>query len=656
MASRFHPDTLDTIRERVDIVDVISDYVVLRKRGKDYQGLCPFHEEKTPSFTVSPNKQAYYCFGCGAGGNLFTFLMELGQQSFSEVVLELAQRYQLPVKTLEPNEQEELQRELSLREQLYEILAVAGNFYQHVLYQPEGETALNYLKTDRHLDDETIQKWGLGYAPAGWETLYRYLIDQKRYAVGLIEQAGLIQQRKSGNGHYDRFRDRVMIPIKDAQGRIIGFGSRTLGDDEPKYLNSPETPLFDKSKTLFALDQAREAIRKEDQAIVVEGYFDAIALHRAGISPVVASLGTALSKDQIRQLLRYTESKRIIFNFDADQAGITATKRAIGEVEPLVYSGQVQLRVLNLPGGKDADEFLNASSEGAQQYRQELEKAPFWLDWQIQQLVEDKDFDQPDQVQQATGQMVKLLNHIQETTLRTHYIRHCAEILSQGDSQLTPLYTETLRNALRKPQGGKKQPKRNQSQPKPVSYLSAAGNQLLAQAEALLLRVYIHCPGYREKIFEALEEKELLFSLSLHRWLWQQILNLQQTFDFSGDHQGRNQLWFRLQDEMIQFPDYEKQLREIIHLEETRSTDLQRPGLVVQAAIATLQQTNCEKQKRYCLQQWQQLDPNTDQNTIQYYLEQFYQAQRELEALKEQRQFSIKDIIGSWGSEEINDS
>jgi len=653
MASRFHPDTLDTIRERVDIVDVISDYVVLRKRGKDYQGLCPFHEEKTPSFTVSPSKQVYYCFGCGAGGNLFKFLMELGQQSFSEVVLELAQRYQIPIKTLEPTDQDQLQRELSLREQLYEILAVAGSFYQHSLYQPEGETALNYLQTKRHLDPEIIQTWGLGYAPEGWETLYRYLIEQKRYPVGLVEQAGLIQQRKSGKGHYDRFRDRVMIPIKDAQGRIIGFGSRTLRDEEPKYLNSPETPLFDKSKTLFALDQAREAIRKADQAIVVEGYFDAIALHQAGISPVVASLGTALSADQVRQLLRYTDSKRIIVNFDADQAGTTATERAIGEIESLVYAGQVQLRVLNLPGGKDADEFLNSDPNAAQQYRQELEKAPFWLDWQIQQLVAEKDFDQPDQVQQVTGQMVKYLNQIQETTLRTHYIRHCAEILSQGDSQLTPLYTETLRNALRKPQGGKSQPNRHQSVPKQdVPDLSAISNQLLAQAETLLLRVYVHCPGYREQIFEALEEKELLFSLSPHRWVWQQILSLEQTYDFSGDHQEQNRLLARLQDEANQSQDQQRaQLMNIIYLAETSSTDLQRPGLVIQAAIATLQQTHCEKQKRYCLQQWQQLDPKTDQETIRYYMEQFYQAQRELEALKQQRQFSIKDIIGSWGDE-----
>lgn len=644
--SRFHPDTIETIRERVDIVDVISDYVVLKKQGREYQGLCPFHEEKTPSFTVNPSKQLYYCFGCGAGGNIFKFLMELGKHSFGEVVLDLAQRYQIPIKTLEPEQQEELQRELSLREQLYEILAVAGSFYQHVLHQPEGNTALAYLKKERKLEEETIQTWGLGYAPAGWETLYRYLVDQKRYPVGLLEQAGLIQLRKSGKGYYDRFRDRAMIPIKDAQGRIIGFGSRTLADGEPKYLNSPETPLFDKSKTLFALDQAREAIRKEDQAIIVEGYFDAIALHTAGIKPVVASLGTALSEDHIRQLLRYTESKQIIYNFDADQAGISATQRAIKEIEPLIYAGQVQLRVLNLPGGKDADEFLKSSSDAVQQYRQQLETAPFWLDWEIQQLVTNINLHQPDQVQKVMNQMVEWLNHLQEVTLRTHYLRHCAEILSQGDSQLTPLYTETLRNALRKPQTKKKStPSRQPSSTARKLPSLPTESQLLAQAEALLLRVYLHCPGFREHITTTLEEKELLFSLSPHRWLWQQILRLTETYDFSSDHQGKNRLLMQLESELTQSSEYEKQLSNIIQLQENTSTDLQRPGLVLRAAIATLEQTAYEKQKRYCLKQWQELDPHTHPDQVNYYMNQFYEAQRKLEALKQQRQFSINEII-----------
>jgi DNA primase len=236
------------------------------------------------------------------------------------------------------------------------------------------------------------------------------------------------------------------------------------------------------------------------------------------------------------------------------------------------------------------------------------------------------------------------LNRLQDVTLRTHYLRHCAELLSQGDSQLTPLYTETLRNALKKPQGRKKQTKTPSTAPKKIPSFPTE-SQLLAQAEALLLRVYLHCPGYRERIALTLEEKELLLSLSPHRWLWQQILSLEATYDFSGDHQGKNLLLLQLENEVSQLPEDESQLRSIIQLQETTSTDLQRPGLVLRAAIATLEQTACEKQKRYCLQQWQHLDPNSDEPTIRYYMEQFYEAQRQLELLKQQRQFSINEII-----------
>ena len=262
-------------------------HIVFRKRGKDYLGLCPFHNEKTPSFSVSQDKQVYYCFGCGEGGNIFKFLMETGKQSFAEVVLDLARRYQVQIKTVEPEQRQEIQRQLTLREQLYEILAITSSFYEHALHRSQGEAAFHYLRHQRKIEDATICKFQLGYAPVGWETLYRYLVEQKRYAVNLVEQAGLIKPRKTSSGYYDVFRDRLMIPIKDLQGRIIGFGSRSLKDeDQPKYLNSPETPLFDKSQTLFALDQARSHIAQEDCAVVVEGYFDAIALHEAGIANV----------------------------------------------------------------------------------------------------------------------------------------------------------------------------------------------------------------------------------------------------------------------------------------------------------------------------------------------------------------------------------
>ncbi|MEM6593123.1 MAG: DNA primase, partial [Cyanobacteria bacterium P01_C01_bin.73] len=268
---RLHPETIDTVRDRVDIVDLVSEQVVLKKQGKDFVGLCPFHDDKSPSFSVSPAKQFYYCFSCGAGGNAFKFLMELNKRSFADVVLDLARRYQVPVKTLEPEKRQALQQSLSLREQLFEIVAVAAKFFEHALRQPDGQQALAYLLEQRRLSEETIQQFQLGYAPGGWQTLYGYLIEHKRYPVELVEKAGLIVPRQKGSGYYDRFRDRLMIPIYDAQSRLIGFGGRALGEAQPKYLNSPDTDLFDKGKTLFALDKARAAIAKQDQAIVVEG-------------------------------------------------------------------------------------------------------------------------------------------------------------------------------------------------------------------------------------------------------------------------------------------------------------------------------------------------------------------------------------------------
>jgi len=506
---RLHPDTIEQVKQRADIVDVVSEYVVLRKQGKDFTGLCPFHEDKKPSFSVSPSKQFYYCFSCGAGGNVFKFLMELNKRSFSEVVLDLAKRYQVSVQTMKVEDRQEFQRQLSVREQLYEILAIASRFFEHALMQSQAEPALAYLIEKRHLTLETIQQFQLGYAPAGWETLYGYLVDQKRYPVQLVEQAGLLIPRKDGSSYYDRFRDRLIIPIHDLQGRVVGFGGRALDDEQPKYLNSPETELFDKGRILFGLDKARQAIAKQDQAIVVEGYFDVIALHAAGITNVVASMGTAFSAQQVRQLLRYTESKRIVLNFDADRAGNQAAERAIGEVETLAYQGE--LRVLNIPDGKDPDEFLQHHDAAA--YEQLLTDAPLWLDWQIQRAIADKELSHADQFQQATQAVVKLLGNLPNATLRTHYIHHSANLLSRGDSRLMLRIEEDLRQQVR----GERWHGRSQK------WQTTGDRTLLEESEAQLLRLYLHSPMYRAAIVEALDAHDLEFSLSHHRYLWRLI-------------------------------------------------------------------------------------------------------------------------------------
>ncbi|WP_072623132.1 DNA primase [Spirulina major] len=643
---RLHPDTIQDVEDRADILDVVGEHVVLKKQGKDYLGLCPFHDEKTPSFSVSPTKQLYYCFGCGAGGGAIKFLMEVGQQSFVDVVLRLAERYQVPIKTLAPEKRQELQRQLSLREQLYEILAVAASFYQHALRQPEGEIALTYLTEKRRLSDQTIQTFGLGYAPGGWEALYRYLVEGKRYPVLLVEQAGLVRPRKQGEGYYDYFRDRLMIPIADHQGRIIGFGSRTLGNDEPKYLNSPETEVFSKGQTLYGLDRAKKAIAQQDQAVLVEGYFDVIALHAAGIEHAVAALGTALGEAQLKHLSRYTDSKQIVLNFDADAAGRKATERAIREVETLVYTGQIQLRILNLPGGKDADEFLLSRPDAVEQYRHQLQTAPLWLDWQLEQLAVGKDLKQPDQFEQVLQGMLSILKKIKLRKSRSKYVTLCVEILSLGDKSLYTWYTQDLRARIETDRkkhrvqtyATQKPSNLDQSNDTTSRLYNVSQRNLLERAEELLLFLYLHCPGQRQTIITDLDQRDLMFSLSHHRQLWQQILSL-------DPDQRHPRLLQALQAQALQAEQSLDNVQHLFHLSEHRRRDIERAGLLVKAAIASLERVSYEKNRTYCLNRWQTLDPQADPQTHAYYLNEFYRNDQKIRELDQQRCASLLDVI-----------
>lgn len=649
MIPRLHPDTIEEVQQRVDIVDVISEHIVLRKRGKDFLGLCPFHNEKTPSFSVSQDKQVYYCFGCGEGGNAYKFLMETGKQSFAEVVLDLARRYQVEIKTVEPKQRQEIERQFTLKEQLYEILAIASSFFQHALYQSQGEVALTYLRQQRNIEENTIKRFQLGYAPLGWETLYRYLVEQKRYPVNLVEQAGLIKPRKTGSGYYDVFRDRLVIPIMDLQGRIIGFGSRSLKEeDQPKYLNSPETPLFDKSKTLFALDQARSAIGKADCAVVVEGYFDAIALHEAGIEHVVASLGTAFTQDQLKQLLRFTASKQVILNFDADRAGKKATERAIAEIEDLVYGGVVQLRILNLPEGKDADEFIKSRADGVVLYHQALETAPLWLDWLIARLLADKNLKAADELQQVAAGMIKLLNKLQDANQRNHYLTHCAELLSQGDSRLVLQNLATLKSQIKSTrsnyQNNLSKNKKSVSPGERFAIATDPESELLEQAEALLLRIYIHYPRYRESIIEELENKDLLFNVAAHRFLWQKIIALEEIIP-SSSMGNLNPLLGELHNLSLSFPQNMIPVTKLFHLDEKTQEDVFRTEVRVAEAIASLEQVNYQRRQIYCSQQLQNLNPATDIKLMEYYCQEIQTAVEKIRQLEQIRLNYAQDPI-----------
>jgi DNA primase len=603
---RLHPRTIEAVKERADIVDVVGEHVVLKKKGREFVGLCPFHEDRSPSMTVSPAKQFYYCFSCGAGGNAIKFLMELQRQSFSDVVLELARRYQLPIETLDGPQQERLRQQLSRREQLHRVLTLAAGFFRSQLRSPAGAAALAYLKGERGLQEPTIEAFELGYAPHQWDGLLTHLQQVEQLAPELLEAAGLVVPRKGGDGFYDRFRHRIMVPIKDRQGRVIGFGGRSLDGGEPKYLNSPETEIFEKGKHLFGLDRAAAAIRKDDRAVVVEGYFDVIALHAAGIDNAVAALGTALSREQITQLCRCCDSKRLILNFDADGAGVRAAQRAIGEVEQLALQGQLELRVLHLPSGKDPDEYLR--EHGAGDYRSLLDQAPLWLDWQIEQVLAGRDLSRADQFQQAVGGLVELLGKLPASAVRSRYLQQVAERLSGGQARLALQLEEDLRQQVR----GQRWHGRSSRWEQP----GEAG--VRERAEAEILRLYLHCPSHRAAIRQQLRQRELEdFALQHHRLLWASISALEE--DNLGA--GRLEAISRGSDPGLELADLDlpqllghqllveqsallSKLTPLLEPSEVQRTSLAQPLLQLRGAAAALERQKSLKRCRHLLDAW----------------------------------------------------
>ena len=312
----------ERVKQQADIVRVIGEYVRLKKSGANFTGLCPFHQEKTPSFAVHPVKQIYHCFGCGAGGDVFKFVMEMDKSTFPEAIRTVAEKCGIAIPKPRERSPEE-RRENQQRSALVEMHREAAAFFARCLHEsPEGKVAMAYLD-DRGLDREMMKRFGLGFAPSAGDAALRFL--KQKYPEKLLDVSGLISRDQGGRA-YDRFRRRIMFPISNEAGKVIAFGGRAMGDDMPKYMNSPETPIYSKSNVLYHLDRAKEALRQSDFAVLVEGYMDAIAVARAGISNVVASCGTSLAEPQIKLLGRFT--RRIIVNYDPDTAGQVATERS----------------------------------------------------------------------------------------------------------------------------------------------------------------------------------------------------------------------------------------------------------------------------------------------------------------------------------------
>src|SRR6204780_519416 len=361
----------ERVKQQADVVRVIGEYVRLKKSGQNFTGLCPFHQEKTPSFAVHPVKQIYHCFGCGAGGDVFKFVMELEKCTFPEAIRTVAEKCGIAIPKPRERSPEE-RRENQQRSVLVEMHREAAAFFARQLHEtPEGKVAYAYLE-DRGLNREAMIKFGLGFAPSSGDALLRFL--KQKYPEKLLEASGLLSREQSGR-FFDRFRRRIIFPISNEGAKVIAFGGRAMGDDMPKYLNSPETPIYSKSNILYHLDRAKEALRQNDFGVLVEGYMDAIAVARAGITNVIASCGTSLADPQIKLLGRFT--RRVVVNYDPDTAGQAATERSL----TLLLEKEFDVRVLALPGGADPDKFLK--EQGAEAYGKLLAQSPTYLDYLI---------------------------------------------------------------------------------------------------------------------------------------------------------------------------------------------------------------------------------------------------------------------------------
>lgn len=433
----YSDELIEEVRMKNDIVDVISGYVRLQKKGSSYFGLCPFHNEKSPSFSVSRQKQMYYCFGCGAGGNVFTFLMEYENLTFVEAVQMLAERAGVELPQMEYSK--EAKERADLKSILLEINKVAAQYFYVQLKSEQGRNGYTYLK-NRDLSDETIKAFGLGYSNKYSNDLYQYL-KSKGYQEEHIRQAGLISTDEK-NGVYDKFWNRVMFPIMDVNSRVIGFGGRVMGDAKPKYLNSPETPVFDKSRNLYGLNRARSS--KKSYFLLCEGYMDVIALHQAGFTNAVASLGTALTSGHASLIKRYVQE--VYLTYDSDEAGTRAALRAV----PILKAAGISAKVIRMTPYKDPDEFIK--NLGAEEFERRIGNARNGFMFSLEILQKEYDMDSPEGKTAFFREAARRLIGFEDELERNNYIEAVAKAYKVSVESLQKLVTKTaISDGLAKP-------------------------------------------------------------------------------------------------------------------------------------------------------------------------------------------------------------
>jgi DNA primase len=452
---------IEEIRNKADIVKIVSEYVKLRKRGKNYLGMCPFHSEKDPSFTVSPEKQLFHCFGCNEGGNVFAFIMKIENIGFAEAAEELGTKLGIAVPRASGSGPSKTEKD-----KLYQVMLLASRYFHDCLMEKVGEAARSYLGK-RGISEKVINQFHLGYAPPGWDNLFKYLIARGA-SPALIERTGLILPREGKSGYYDRFRNRLIFPIIDHRGRCVAFGGRSLGNEEPKYLNSSDSSIYRKGETLFGLNLSKESVKKNKTAVLVEGYMDLITPFKAGTTNIAATLGTALTVFQCKLLARYADT--VILAFDADSAGGAAAERSI----ELMRNQGLKVKVAELSGGKDPDEVIRNQGEGA--FKKCLSSALPFLEFKIKRILSRHDLRDIESRSKALREVAAVLSRQSDHYVQKEYAKLAAFMLKADAEELL----EEVKRA-RHYRGGAKDSLRRTTE-KPASKICEAEKNLIVLA------------------------------------------------------------------------------------------------------------------------------------------------------------------------------
>ncbi|MDQ7728765.1 DNA primase [Halomonas sp. SpR8] len=588
MAGQIPQRFIDDLLGRVDVVEVVGERVQLKKAGRNYSGLCPFHQEKTPSFTVSADKQFYHCFGCGANGNALRFLMEYDKLPFPEAVEQLAGRLGIEVPREGADDPRAQQRE-KMRKEGVNLLELAASFYRERLKMQEGQPAQRYL-SGRGLSGDVIKTYGIGYAPAGWEALKQHL-SERGIGEPVQVEYGLLIHREDTGRTYDRFRDRVMFPIRDLRGRTIAFGGRVMGDDQPKYLNSPETPVFHKGRELYGLYEARQVSSKLEQLVMVEGYMDVVALAQYGIHNAVATLGTATTEDHLTRLFRLVS--RVVFCFDGDRAGRQAASRALETALPQMIDGR-EARFLFLPEGDDPDTLVRR--EGAQAFQDRVTCAMPLSEFLFEQAAQGRDLNTVEGRERFASQVLEALNKVPEGMLKSLLLESLAQRSGLAQEQLRVLL-EKRAQAAQQRLVQKQGEQFAEASPSSVDVQAAVAPSSRARSQALspvgrIVQLLLHEPNLVSVLPDHLEWlpedddaplcRELIALLKAGRYRSPQVV----LAHFQGSQQGQALAAFAKRELLIPKADREAELNGWIehlqHVQRQRSPHEEYVALLAQ--------------------------------------------------------------------------